>query len=211
MVRLKNSHILIAVFALAALFTLFQILFMSSFQNVFTSRSLIDSKFVWINNVKELGLRITTTKTLGKLNAINSEKKNNNNWLKMNNFQTHVTNKKQKKTKKSEIFIPLDPNGLPHLVNMLPFYHKYNYFNFSSVYVYDYELEKAEIEQLGQKEQNRFVNIEEEHRLVKNIENINQVTLEIKGIDIRKANFYKPDENGQFKCLNSNVISMIFF
>ncbi len=208
MVRLKNSHILISVFAVAALFTLFQVLFMNNFQNLFKRSSLIDSKFVWINNMKELGMRTTTTTRT--LNSNNLEK-NFKGKLKMNDFQTHVTSKRQKKSKKSEILIPLDLNGQPHLMNMLPFYHKYNYFNFSSVFVYDYELENVENIETNRKESNRFVNIEEEHRLVKNLEKTNQGTLEIKGIDIRKANLYTPDENGQFKCLNSNVISTIIF
>jgi hypothetical protein len=197
MIRLKNVHILILVFAVAAFFTLFQVLFMRNFQNFFKSNSMIDSKFVWINNMKELGLRITTMAKTLKLNSAIHEK-NNNVWLKINNHQRDVTIKKHKK---SEILISFKPNGQPHLIDMLPFYHKNNHFNFSSVYVYDYELEKIYSQRSGQKEPNRFV-INEEHGRVQNIEQ----PLNIKGIDIRKANLYKPDENGQFKCLNSNVI-----
>ncbi len=124
-----------------------------------------------------------------------------------------------KKVMKNELVIPLDTNKQPYLFHMLPFYHRINYVNFSHAMVESLVLvdDFSSLAKLVNTTQVTFVNIEEENR-IKNMavlkdsdlvqlpisENKEEIN-SIRGVKIDKLHLYKPDSNGFFKCIDSNV------
>lgn len=108
------------------------------------------------------------------------------------------------KQRRSQIRIPLDENNEPELRHQLPFYNRLNHvYNFSLYYIE----ESTEID----KEKTQFVEIESENRLInrgliKKYDVDLAVDLDsVKGINKNKLHLYKPEADGFFKCLNSNV------
>ena len=110
--------------------------------------------------------------------------------------------------------IPLDNDFKPELINLLPFYHRLNHFNFTPYLIdepVEYELES----ELSTKRMSTFVGIESQNRLInKNLLKNYEIDLAIYHIDLNtirginkdKKFLYKPGKDGRFKCLNSNVI-----
>ena len=112
--------------------------------------------------------------------------------------------------KVSQFKIPLDEDNQPELVNLLPFYNRLNHFNFT-LYFID---EPAEIAKTSK---SQFVAIESENRLTdktllkKYDADLTTDLKSFRGININKLYLYKPDANGYFKCLNSNVIIIFYY
>lgn len=85
-----------------------------------------------------------------------------------------------------ELLVPLQKtDNQPPLVYLLPFHHKKNFFEFKTVYVGDkfYPSSKTKIELPINSQESKI----------------------FRGVNKIKLDLYKPDDDGMFKCLNSNV------
>lgn len=124
------------------------------------------------------------------------------NKLSINNASRRITRNKQKI---SQVRIPLDENNQPSVENQLPFFNRLNHiYNFSLYYI-------EEPNETPSRDETKFVGIESENRiidrtLIKKYDVDLAIDLQnVKGINKNKLFLYKPDSNGYFKCLNSNV------
>jgi hypothetical protein len=148
---------------------------------------------------------------------------------KTNEKSSDIKNNKKvfKKVMKNEMVIPLDSHYQPYLFHMLPFYHRINYVNFSRVMVESLVLvdDFNNFPKLVNTTQVTFVNIEDENR-IKNkaiLKDSDLVQLpnsedkqefnHIRGVKLDKLHLYRPDSNGLFKCIDSNVniLNIYFF
>jgi hypothetical protein len=116
----------------------------------------------------------------------------------------------------TELLIPLHgEQRQPSLVNMLPFYHKKNSFNFTIVQVIRYKnANKPSPNAINDRSQ--FLNIETENRQIdtdrlRANSHDDSTYINIRGINKNDFELYKPDSSGLFKCLNSNVIIEVYF
>ena len=133
-------------------------------------------------------------------------------------FQKIKTNGKKrfKKVKVTELVVPLNSNQQPFLLNMLPFYHKNHFLNFSHIMIDSLVLMDDIVENEKQQNSNNptFLSIEEENRIKSKtvFKDSDIVELDIgenqpliKGVKLDKIHLYRPDSNNLFKCINSNV------
>jgi hypothetical protein len=202
MLRLKKFHLFILIVIFTVIFFMIQLMFnfkisLNHFKNDKYMKN--NPRFdVWSKKPKN------SEKNIQKQNQINNFKK------------------VFKKVMKNELIIPLDSNKQPYLFHMLPFYHRINYANFSHAMV-ESLVQVDDFSKLINTTQVTFVNIEEENR-IKNMAVLKDSDLVqlpisenkqdlnyIRGVKIDELHLYRPDADGLFKCIDSNVIlSRIF-
>lgn len=167
----------------------------------------ITIQFLIINNFNTTTIAILTDQT---------EPKNQNNVIinkilmnKMQTTSSDSSSNKYRAKRKSQFKIPLDSNNQPELVNLLPFYHRFNHFNNFSLYFID---DPAIMISTTAIKKSTFIGIESENRMIdlsllkKDDIDLDHINLDnIKGINKMNKLLYKPDSDGYFKCLNSNV------
>ncbi len=171
----------------------------------------ITIQFLIINN-------FNSTTTIAILTTDKTEPTNQNNVIinkiLMNKIQTTSggSSNEYRAKRISQFKIPLDSNNQPELVNLLPFYHRFNHFNNFSLYFIDDPALISTTTAIKTQKKSTFIGIESENRMIdlsllkKDDIDLDHINLDnIKGINKMNKLLYKPDSDGYFKCLNSNV------
>lgn len=230
MTRVKKSYFLIGILIISFLYVLFQISIIGNLKSYPSKyhqdlnpkfdhhdkvlKDLINKHEKSIEKKQVLVESISTA-------SISSPKPRTNKLFRLNK-QTIMNNLKSEaliRTKSTLIDIPTDYNDKkPILLYQLPFYHKYNYFNFSIITV-EADTIKPILVNKTKTSKNQFINIELENRIVdvsmlKQYEFSTEKPVEagknLRGINLDKMHMYLPDSDGMFKCLNSNVCLLSF-
>jgi hypothetical protein len=221
MVRCNKSQLLAWVLSVTALFLLLQLLFINILKNSSAgggsngsnSIEFAENKLVKINKNTDETIQINprdvNPRFRHRLNENNHQTSASSPHLmsKFLQFKSHHdADSQQNYHTVNELLIPLyGDERKPNLVNMLPFYHKKNSFNFTLVQVsrLDHErpsdsdapLDNRQIESMRLKSPSD----RKDDSYYKNLRGINKQDFEL----------YKPGADGLFKCLNSNVNNLI--
>ena len=205
MFRLKRKyHILLAIIGFTVIFFLFQFLFIFD-------HSLTNSPARRLNPRFDSYVDNDNNKLLSKI-------KNRIVWPSTKQPTTpKKAFKPTNRAKKAQIQIPLDEFYRPHLIYLLPFYHRNSFFNFSIIYVNEQNEQIKPDESRSPIKQNSstdFLNIESENRVVDvnllrtyDFEFSKAPDASLRGVNKDKMSLYLPNSNNEFQCLNSNVSS----
>jgi hypothetical protein len=204
MFRLKRKyHILLAITGFTIIFFLFQFLFIFDHNLTNSHARRPNPRFDSYSDNEN--------------NKLLSKIKNRIVWPSTNQPTTRKRLfKPTNRAKKAQIQIPLDEFQRPHLIYLLPFYHRNSFSNFSIIYVNEQSQEIKSDEAIkpnSSRGYTDFLNIESENRVV----DVNLLrtydfefskspnSVKIRGVDSNKISLYLPNSNNEFQCLNSNV------
>ena len=219
MVRFSKLQLILSVLLVTALFLLLQLLFVSILKNSNTSSNILDnfSKRNKEDDVTSSNLLPFNRLINPKFNRILQHASTTVAALKglillskFLNDQRNQQTTQEFKPNRNEYFIPLDTNKQPQLIHILPFNNMKNILkNLNLVQVAETNRKYEAVRE------DHFLNIESENRKIdadqlglnngNNKLRDNTYYLNIRGINKENFEFYKPDSNGLFKCLNSNV------
>lgn len=200
--RMKKSLFIWLIFLVTFGFLLIQVLFLNDLKLMFSTK---DTPFK-VNQQERQDYDLPDRRINPKFDLLLRQKSTSTDLLISNDFKWPA------KQRLVEIDIPLDDRHRPYLINLLPFYNKKNYFNFSTRFVLvdsDESQTTTTTPTTGSKGQ--FLNIESENRRISLredwtlTESKSNEQVSLRGINKQKASLYQSDSDGMFKCLNSNV------